>query len=102
MKKLSLNALKNNAETVLNKDELRTLKGGYQTCSYNGGWGPGCPDPYNPNCTGQGQNYNGYKVACYENSTFLGYACTGGTCSGEQGSYCSSQGYPTTNYAYCV
>lgn len=85
MKKLSLNALKQSAETVLNKDELKSIKGGYVPCQ--GPWGPGA----------------GYTVACYDNSTFLGYACTGGTCSGEEESYCASQlHYSNVTYAYCI
>lgn len=81
MKKLSLNALKQSAETVLSKNELKSISGGYEYCT--GSWGVG------------------YKVACYQDSTFLGYACTGGTCAGEQGSYCSAL-YYQTNRAFCV
>lgn len=84
LSKLSLNALKENAENVLNKHELKSINGGYQYCS--GPWGGGA----------------GYTIACYQGSTFLGNACTGGTCSGEEESYCASQGHPTTTYAYCI
>lgn len=90
LSKLSLNALKENAESVLSKDELRSVSGGYQSCTLH------YYDPWGYPLTG-----TGYTVACYNGSTFLGYACTGGTCSGEQGSYCSAL-YSSTNYAYCI
>lgn len=89
LSKLSLSALKENAESVLNKEELKTLKGG-QSCTLN------YYDPWGYPLTG-----TGYTVACYDNSTFLGYACTGGSCSGEQGAYCSAL-YPTTTSASCI
>ncbi len=86
LSKLSLNTLKTNAESVLNKEELRSIKGGYGTCNYYSG----------------GRLITGYTVACYNGSTYLGQACTGGPCIGEEPAFCSSQGYPNTTNAHCV
>ncbi|OOQ56751.1 hypothetical protein [Mucilaginibacter pedocola] len=79
--KLSLNALKKNADSVMTKDELRSIKGGFQTCQKN------LPDPYGNYCLYQHPSDPdcqpnmprtgvGYLSNCYTSSgSYLGTAC---------------------------
>lgn len=87
LSKLSLSSLKENAEGVLSKNELKTLKGGQNCTLYY-------IDPWGYPATG-----TGYTVSCWDGDSYLGDVCAGG-CSGEQYSHCSSA-YPTTTYAGC-
>ncbi|OOQ56750.1 hypothetical protein [Mucilaginibacter pedocola] len=78
--KLSLNALKKNADSIMTKDELRSVKGGFQTCqktlpdpgSYFCQSNPGHPD-CNPNLP---RTVTGYLSNCYNSSgSYIGTAC---------------------------
>ncbi len=88
--KLSLSALKENAEGVLSKNELKTLKGGYQYCTFY------YTDPWGFPASG-----TGYTASCYDgNYSYLGDVCSGG-CDGQQYNACASV-YDSNYYSSCV
>lgn len=97
MKKVTLNALKESAESTLSKDELRNLKGGCGPCT--GFYESDYVGSYNP--TGYG-----YTVTCYDSySTPIGSACAGSHASYDGGASgvinCQLSGYPGTTHAAC-